>query len=185
MGGLSGNDVARSSDHRPVDPFLLRIFQNEIACQCRYLLGSARDLIEAVAADENDSIWRGIQGVLSAAAMVSKALWNDQAKFDRSVVRRSLGIDDTSPFKSRDVRNYSEHIDEKIEKTYQRVGRQYVGRIIGPPTMIFIEEELPGTRFHEFDPATMTVSILGRSVSLHEVIVAARELLPIAERKSR
>lgn len=164
-----------------MDERLLQLFQAEIANQCRYLLDNAKDLMQS---GDGADAWRAIQGVLAAAAMLSKLLRDHKAaKYSRAALRERLGVDDSFPFMEvQHVRNYFEHLDERLEDWFDAGHSNYIGRHIGPPGMIQIAGEAANSRFHQFNPETYTVTILDKEMELHRLILAAREILPRAER---
>jgi hypothetical protein len=117
---------------------LLQLFQREIALQATFALDAIERFHAAVERyDEqfrfvpgkwgsNDEairrahtdIWSAAQSFLVAAGNVSKCLWginlDDGARAERRALRISLGVSESSPLKSRSLRNQYEHFDERL-----------------------------------------------------------------------
>jgi hypothetical protein len=68
-------------------------------------------------------VWYPIQSFLTAIANISKALWGQHGdspkrvrrRKEREPLRQILGVDDSSPLWSTDMRNNFDHFDERIE----------------------------------------------------------------------
>jgi hypothetical protein len=64
-----------------VDKFVLRIFQDEVAVQCRFILAAAEELASVSHEDLvagfglTDPYWRPLQTILISAANLSKMFW--------------------------------------------------------------------------------------------------------------
>jgi hypothetical protein len=168
-----------------VEAFLVRVFATEIAMQCRIVQESWREL---TATTDSVIIWREVQGLLAAAAMLSKLLWgiNAAAAARRKPLRDALGVLDSSPLYSRDVRNLFEHVDEKIEKWHaENPDGAFVSRNLGwgNPGVGGVGD--PTTYFHGLDRRTWVVTFFGKAVDLPGIVAAVEQLLPAAERESR
>lgn len=132
--------------------------------------------------DPTTGAWFALQNILVAAANLSKLLWGSSGKreAEREALRNSIGVDNTSPLKSLDVRNDFEHFDERIEDWYVRQGQSiYIGRNIGGG--IYIEDEGEGRRFGEYDPSTGMVVFWTNSARLPDIIGEVRRILPLVE----
>ena len=89
--------------------------------------------------EEIHRLWLALQGIVVAAANVSKLLWGsgrDTAKTarQRKPLRDALGVTESSPLKDVTLRNQFEHYDEKLEKWSKETagtGEPYVSRNIG------------------------------------------------------
>jgi hypothetical protein len=158
---------------------LLRLFQGQVAEQCRYLLLSAQRVNLALSSDGD--IWFDLQNLLAAGANVAKLLWgkNPTITAQRAPLRASLGIDDASPLKQRGMRNHYEHIDERLDD-WDRLSKHHnhVSRIIGPPDAIAGVDEID--LFRRFDPATATALFWGDTFDIQALVTEAERLLPIA-----
>jgi len=156
-----------------------------------------RRMREAWRPDSRDTTyrtWFALQGILASAANLSKLLWGsddprmtqakrDQREAERKALRDSLGVTDESPLKSRRVRNAFEHFDERLEDRLRdpTKRRVYIGRNIGGHSPEATSEEMFGHYFRDDG----IVVFWDKSISVPELVAAARNLLPVAESESR
>ena len=56
-------------------PHLLRVFQRQVVFQLRSLLDAHLRLVAAVSRGDTAGMWFAVEGLLTAAANASKALW--------------------------------------------------------------------------------------------------------------
>jgi hypothetical protein len=81
-----------------MDTSVLRIFQIEIAFQCRVVISSAYELQAAlVLTRSSNEIWKHLQAILIASASLSKMLWGSGGgkEDERAPLRESLQVADT------------------------------------------------------------------------------------------
>lgn len=159
---------------------LLRLFQRQVEEQCRYLLVSAHRVNSALAQNPQD-IWFDLQNLLSAGANIAKLLWgrNPTIAEQRAPLRASLGIDDTSPLRQRDMRNHYEHIDERLDDWDKDSKRHnHVSKVVGPASAIAGIDEID--LFRGFDPATATARFWGDTFDIQALVTEVERLLPIA-----
>jgi hypothetical protein len=141
-----------------MDLMLLRIFQRQVADQCRFTLAGV-PLINQVLQGEGanqDQLWIGCQMFVVGSGNASKALWGEGRNREkiseaRQPLRESLDVDDASPLYSLELRNHFEHYDERIDRWWNNSPNHiHVDRIIGPPELISGVEDTD--RFRVLDP---------------------------------
>jgi hypothetical protein len=166
-----------------VDDHLLNIFQGELETQCQFILLGAKQVNAALKSYEQRIVWFGLQGILVSAANASKLLWGSRKEpvlEARRPLRESVHVADDSPLSSRKLRNDFEHFDERLERWFaESESHGYLGRNIGPPDAILIEDKAPADQFGHFDPSTGIVTFWERSRSLNEVVKEADRILQI------
>jgi len=96
---------------------LLELFLIETDLQCDFALMAWNDAEEGVKGGNNDRVWYSLQAFLIAAANVSKLLWPpaSSSTAQRCRLRDALNIEESSPLRSRDLRNCFEHFEERLE----------------------------------------------------------------------
>ena len=188
---MSSTDSANESSAR-----VLRVFHHEVAKQCGYGVLAAQMVNGGLNAIEspdmqavdmkriNRQIWFGIQGILIAAANISKLLWGSRRNdpetqkrqdAERARLRDSLGVDDTSPLRSRKFRNFFEHFDREIE-IWASISRRrnLVDDFIGS------RDAIPGLNWRDFlrtfDPKTTIVTLRRMELELQPIVSAMEEL---------
>lgn len=175
------------------------VYTEEISEQCRFAIGSARGINQALKEmpspstdapldfDEHrkaqrqaeDRLWFSIRALLSAAANISKILFPNPGRArakdfpDRGERLRSrLSVPDDSPLANRDLRNHFEHLDERLEEWWINDPRHnIVQRMIGQ-----LEGAISGFSdqqlFARFDPSTARVAFHGDVYELQPLIDA-------------
>jgi hypothetical protein len=169
-----------------VDTFVLRIFQSEVALQCRIVLSACHNLNAALVLEAHEEVWKHLQTILMGGANLSKMFWGSAkgSQAERTPLRQSLGVNDDSPLHDRQLRNDFEHFDERVEKWFAKSEeRNYVGRTIGPPGMIV---GIKGSElFRQFDPSTGRVAFWDHEVSVRDIYAEVQRILPLAETEAR
>jgi hypothetical protein len=169
-----------------MDKFVLRIFQGEVELQCRFVVSAAHGLNAALLNGSTNDIWRHLQMILIGSANLSKMFWGSQGRLEaqRQPLRDSLQVSNDSPLRDPDLRNDFEHFDERLERWFSEdAHHNYVGRNIGPPTMI---QGIPTDRwFQHFDPETTKVTFWDHEVTLNDLVQEAARILPLAEAEVR
>jgi hypothetical protein len=165
----------------PMDKHLLQNFISEIARQCRFCLIAYEDLHLAFQQRDinyiNNRVWYSVQSFLTASGNISKLLYglNNKQYNERTGLRQSLGIDDNSPFKNRDARNYFEHFDERLERWFNSSTRHnFVDSNIGPLNRVGGVDEHDFVR--NFDPERMAITFYGDECAMLPIIEAAKQL---------
>lgn len=169
---------------------LLRIFQRQVADQCRFTL-AAVPLINQVLQEQEknqDQLWIGCQMFVVGSGNASKALWGDgrnrqKISEGRLPLRESLNVDDTSPLFSLELRNHFEHYDERIDRWWKNSPRHnHVDRMIGPPSAISgIDDE---DRFRVLDPSGPDgpqIVFWGQTFDLQPIASECERIMAIAE----
>jgi hypothetical protein len=176
-----------------MDPWLLRVFQMQVAKQCRFALIAFEELENDISHMENgqaehrrhglDHIWYSIQGLLVAAGNISKLLWPTNSRIaDRgTALRASLNVRDDSPLQPRAFRNHFEHFDERLEEFFlsfppgqhsfidSNISPGGIGRLMGGA--------IPERVLRHYDQANKIVTFRGDKYELTPIIAVIRELL--------
>lgn len=190
----------------------LRIFQREVAQQCRFATLSVdaintanheRDeMFEKMRAGERTGAdfdgnglrtWFALQAFLVATANISKLLWGSkqgekpivkQRQHDRRELRASLGVMENSVLRlSPEFRNHFEHLDERIEEwAADSTHHNHADDTIGPANMIVGID--PGDMFRSYDPSTHILTFRGEAFDIPSVAHAVGNLMVIAEREA-
>jgi hypothetical protein len=174
-----------------MDPTLLRVYQIQVAFQCRCVLIAATTLDEleipmrAGAPFLGYNIFCNLQNLLTAAANLQKVFWGQGGRAaHRKPLRDSLNVSDDSPLHNVDMRNHFEHMDERID-AWWRDSRPHgcVDLNIGPPT--FLKSQLPPeSLFRSYDPDTGDVFFWGTQTNIKALVCEAERILPLAIRES-
>lgn len=159
-----------------MDRFLLQVFAAELETQCDFVVIGARQANEALSRNDVDDTWFAIQGVLSAAANASKLLWGTrhQPKDRRKDLREFAEVDESSPLRSRTLRDHFEHFDERIAEWFGNDSHKvYVGRNIGTPGGISLNGKEPEKQFGFFDTSKPAVTFWTDEVNLNDIVMEA------------
>lgn len=168
-----------------MEPLLLRVFQRQVADQCRFVMAALPAINQGAQGGDHDSLWIGCQMLLVGAANASKLLWGDgrsRAKVAprREPLRRSLGVDDSSPLKDVEMRNNFEHMDQRLDQWWSRSKtRNHLDRMIGPPAVWPEFDDID--RFRVYDPATASIVFWGQTFPLQPIAAECDRLLAVAE----
>jgi hypothetical protein len=168
-----------------MDEQLLQKFLFEIARRCEFCLLAFEDLNQALlllrtaGPDQRsrqqhmERLWYSVQSFLVASGNISKLLFGSSNQHDqlRAELRRSLGIDDSSPFhfRNRETRNYFEHFDINSSTRHN-----FVDSNVGPRNMFGGRDEHDFIR--NFDPENMTITFYGEEYSILPIVEAAKQL---------
>jgi hypothetical protein len=132
--------------------------------------------------DAERELWYSAQAMMTAVANVDKTLWLNRGGSEkaREPVRRVLGVDDDSASmeQARDIRNYFDHYDKKINEWAKSSEGLKLSGIGGP---LKISGHSDKAQWQSYDPATDTLSFWDLSVALAPIAQEARRLIPIAE----
>ena len=164
-----------------MDPMLLRMFQWETLEQCTYILIAAAQLDERTSAQSYDDVfWRELQTFVVSTANVSKLLWGQRGRFakKREALRKSIGVEDSSPLKPTTMRNHFEHIDERLDRWWaESATHNIANHNVGPPDMIAGMKEIE--LFRAYDPSTHTVGFWGDTYDLKEIVEEVGRIYPL------
>src|SRR3954465_11314565 len=151
--------------------------------QCQFVSMGAELLDAAQSGPQTNvqQVWFGIQSMLMAAANISKLLWGstgEEGEARQAALRESLEVDNSSPLRSRDLRNDFEHIDDRIRNFYEsRAGRAYITRTIGPIDAIGGPKVDQSVRFGNYDPTNAVATFWSNSSSVKEIYDEAMRIL--------
>lgn len=171
-----------------MDLMLLRIFQRQVADQCRLVQESVAVIDDAVTVGDQDRLWIGCQMFVVGAGNVSKVLWGQgpaRAKVAprRQPLRDSLGVSDSSPLFEVRIRNNFEHYDERIDEWWRRSkSHNHLDRMIGSPSMVAGLDDID--RFRVYDPATAQIFFWGEPFDLRPIADECTRIGPVAEREA-
>lgn len=133
-------------------------------------------------------MFAAVQGILSAAALVSKVLWPAPARWlaaERKAAMETRGehlralvsVPDESPLRSRAVRNAFEHFDEHLDDWLEGPERYVVDRVVtnAPESAILIDGS-PPSFLRLIDEQRNVVSVLDNSVAIQDLMDALAAL---------
>lgn len=193
-----------------MDSFLQRVYISEIKSQARFALNAVGALNQALQnTREFDGDWdrhnffhaevfRQTHSFLTHASNVSRLFWPPPPRkkkgegpdvfaerlaytADRGTSLIALfGLDDSSPLKSRVLRDHLEHYDERLDhwsNTSQR--RNIASDTIGPPSAIVGLD--PSDTMRWFDPTNNAFRFRGEEYALQPLATAVDQLLPKAD----
>lgn len=117
--------------------------------------------------DQSGSL-RGIQGILTAAAMISKFLWigdHDPAEHElhawakaRSArLREVLKVEGGSPLERRAARNALKHFDDRLDRILM-AGLPVIDYVVARPGMILVDGQQP-LELRRLDLAAGTIAV--------------------------
>jgi hypothetical protein len=165
-----------------MDLMLLRLFQRQVALQCKFLLSSAAQANKALEDRNVEGVFFALQNLLNAGANVSKALWGGGGKLaaQRKPLRDSIGITDTSPLREVAIRNNFEHFDERLDRWWNESKKHnHSDMNIASKGMISGIDEID--RFRIFDPQTKDLTFWGQEFNLQALVTEAQAILPKLE----
>ena len=187
-----------------MDTFTLRVFQREVATQCRFALMSVEllNLANAGMAQARTAgtqisttqLWFSLQSFLIAAANISKLLWGTKAGTnaetwkrrtrERLQLRVSLGVAENSILKlSPEFRNHFEHLDERIEDWAEASPRRVlISDLIGPTSGF--GGVAPDEFLRSYDPDTQRLSFRGETFEIVPVVQAIDALLTVVQQEA-
>ena len=161
-----------------MDPYLVEVFAGQVRLQCRFIVMAAEALSHAVQSKDTTQTFHAVQGLLSSAANVQKALWGQGGTREaaREALRQYLGVEESSPFRDMGMRDNFDHFDERLERWWRlSTNHNYVDLNLGKLSA------LPGTEeidvFRNLDPATMDLVFWGDTFNIAAIVVAARQIL--------
>lgn len=98
---------------------LLRMFQRQALTQAQFVLFAAEDL---AAAGSIERIFFALEGLLNAAANLSKAFWGAKGKKseERKPLRDSINLFDSSPLQDVNMRNNFQHYDDRVDEWWKK-----------------------------------------------------------------
>lgn len=171
------------SDHGVVRPHPIDRAQTDrerVEAFFRYSAVVKDPALKPVITESQDRVWLAIDGILIAAANISRLLWGQAGgkTAERAALRNDLGIHTSSYFRMPTVRNHFEHMDERIESWFKRsAGLDSVTTAIG-----WVIPDLDRKAyFRNYDTATDVVSFWGDTIEIRRLVDEAHPLLALAE----
>ena len=163
----------------------LRIYQSEVAHQCKYALMATQNIkyaLERYPRTKDASIvWYSVQSFLIAVGNISKLLWPSTSSKKRLIperyaeLRKSLSVDKKSPLKYMKFRNYFEHYDEHLDIWVKKSKRHnLIDSFIGDPDKSKGFELGDYHRF--FDTTNYVITFRGDKYKLKPIIKAVKDL---------
>ena len=162
-----------------MDVALLRIFQRQVALQCRFILMAAQEINVGLQQRNVERVFYEIQNLLNAGANVSKALWGQGGRLanERKPLRDSIGIGDDSPLRQVAMRNNFEHFDERLDRWWnQSTHHNSIDLMIGPNSAIAGVADID--RFRAFDPLTAKMNFWGQDFNVQVIVDEVQKILP-------
>ena len=163
-----------------MDTMLLRMFQTQVVAQCEFVLYAASDLNESVKQGDSRRTFFAIQNLLSSSANISKVLWgeNQTLSEERKPVRDSIGVTESSPLKSRAMRNNYDHFDERLDGWYKEsVNHAFTDLNVMPRSAISSVDVIDIFRW--FDPKTTDVIFWSQDLNIQEIVNEVNRILPL------
>lgn len=136
-------------------------------------------------ANEQDSVWIGVQVAITGAGNITKALWGQSRKISpsRKMLRQSLLVSENSSLRQVGMRNNFEHFDERLDEWWEKSAQHnFLDRMIGPPSAVVGINDLD--RFRVYDNTTHDVVFWGERFNIQAIATEVGRLLPIAEAES-
>lgn len=126
-------------------------------------------------------VWHSLLGVLAASANVSRMFWSPGGDRERcDALRLMFDVRETSPIKSRALRNHFEHFDERLDDWCERLSKEgslsIVDRFIGPPRPDAGRFEV----LRYLDGDELTFEYLGEIVELEPLVAELRRIHDVA-----
>lgn len=164
-----------------METYLLRVHQGQVKHLCEAALEAREQIYVGLATGKQPLVWIGLHNLVDATANISKEFWGDwktKTIEARRPLRESLGVEDTSPFRNRSLRNHLEHFDERLDAWYHSSKRRnYADFLIGPPnTIVGIERS---DIFRHFDPQSGYVYFGDESYNIGELAKAVDSLFAV------
>ncbi len=137
--------------------------------------------------EPQDLQWIFLQSIVIAAANISKILWGSRQRStaggkreqEREPLRRQIGIDNSSPFYERHVRNRFEHFDEDLDDWYDKnkpVVTMVRGMSYGPSAI----QPAKGI-FGHYDHTVAVLTFGTKRVEIRPLVTEAKRILPLAK----
>jgi hypothetical protein len=165
-----------------MDLMLLRMFQKQTLFQCRAILISSTHLNEYLNKQDTTGIFFSLQNLLNSAANVSKALYGQSGKYSckRKPLRDSIGIKNTSVFKTTSMRNHFEHFDERLDKWWKESQRHnnFDFSVMPKSSVKGID---PIDWFRVFDPSSGDMYFWNQEFNIKDIISEVQSFLPQLE----
>jgi len=101
---------------------------------------------------------------------------------EREPLRASIGVADSSPLHSTEMRNHFEHIDQRLDAWWPFSEAQPCGPDIGPYGAISGIDEIDSFRLYDHDSGDLW--FWGDSFNLKEIVAEVQRIYPIVQVES-
>lgn len=153
---------------------MLSYYLGEIRFQAAVARRGGALMLDDSAEGQQRFMWA--QMFLGACALMSKQLWpvnkTPRSKWRSANLRRMLGVDGPSVLKSRDARNWLEHIDEKFDELIVP-GVNTTDFLIAPKSIVEVNDN---HYLRCLDQQAGILSIAGLDVPYKEVLAETQRL---------
>lgn len=177
----------------------MQLFLSEIAHQCGFAIIAEADLLQAYQNIVNDDFprknfpnqmsrfWYSAQALLVTVANISKLLWpydksDCRTREDGEELRKYLEVDDSSPLKSKRMRNLFEHYDERIAKLPENGSGYIDSSILRVSDSNLIKNAI---YLRNFNPTNLTITFQDEVFELEPVMDAVKILNGKLDNKKR
>ena len=168
-----------------MDTMLLRMFQTQVLLQCEFVLYAAKDLNESQKQQNSRRTFFAIQNLLSSSANISKVLWGQNAGLgaERKAVRESIGVTESSPLKTRSMRNNYDHFDERLDWWWKESKHHsFTDLNVMPRSAIDGVEDIDIFRW--YDPKTTDVIFWSQNFNIQEIVNEVNRILPLVTQQA-
>ena len=158
----------------PGEEFINQQYLEVILQQCDSAVDAIRKLEALLRANplENRKIFDSLHHFLTHASMVSKMLWPVKSAQQRGErLRKLLNIPDNHILEDRDLRNFIEHIDERIDLwARQSVGLIMVDLYIGPRSSLGGQLADARNILRLYDHQAKTYIVFGEEYRIQDIL---------------
>lgn len=169
-----------------MEKLLLRQLQREVERQCRFALLAFEDLNSSYAEDAGHRFWFSIQNLLTALGRISRLLWppdDDDVERGRQL-RESLGVEEDALLRSREIVEYFEQFEERLENWYaSSESHRFFDSYTEPLDVLAATK--PGDRFRGFDTENEAILFHSEMYRLQPIAKAVEDLLDEVERQTQ
>ena len=168
------------------DRALLQPLQNEVERQCGFAMIALQDIEEASANSDGKLFWYSVQGLMVAVERLSMMLWPPDPRVPGrgEALRESLGVDEDSPLKSRDIPGRFIRFDEQLEEWYETSEHRRFFDSYTEPLDVLAETN-PGDRFRGYDIENNALLFHDEPYYLKPIADAVEELFHRAEEETQ
>ena len=169
-----------------MEKFLLRQLQKEVERQCRFAILAFEDLNNSYTKDTGHRFWFSVQNLLTALGRISRLLWppGDSDSERGRKLRESLNVRKDSPLRSREIVEYFERFEERLENWGESSESHRFFDSYTEPLDVLAETK-PGDRFRGFDTEHEAILFHGASYPLQPIAEAVEDLLEETERQTQ
>lgn len=160
-----------------MDPMLLQVFQEQALTQAKFVLFAEEDLANT---PDVYRIFFALEGLLNAAANLSKTFWGSGGKLpaERKPLRDSIGLSDSSPLQDVDMRNHFQHYDERVDRWWRKSkDHNYVDMNLGD--FYFPTEDID--KFRNYVRATGELWFWGERYDINAIVAEVKAIVPKLE----